>query len=504
MSQDIKLTLADRVLGWLHAPYKTRAMQHRAAQSFGNQSRRERTGRLDSSNYTSQPVGSLTIRKLTPGNRRVMIQQSREIYENNVLGRAMIDRAVDNIIGEGMNVRPNTGDEGFNLEVAAWWKQLNPDAAGRYSFSTLQRRWFAGYLRDGDIGGIMLNRGQVQTIESDYIQSPNNGGDVYGSRGIPEIVDGFEVGPAGRLRRAYVLSADDKGVAAWTPVDMRYFLFHANTDRFNNTAVRGVPRLAMVRGLLEQIDGTVEAVTLAHRIAAMFGAAVTKSNPGQAVNSLKLTTTNSAGDTQKKQNLEAGMIWYLGQDESISQIDPKHPTASFEQFMTTLVRFAGIALGLPLELTLMDFSKTNYSSARASMEQAYRSFRCEQRMFADSWLSKYYRWRLSKAINMGEITGTPPDRYLDHDWYAQPWPYLNPVDDAVGLQALIDTGKTTLTEELAKRGMTFDDLMAIREEENRKAAAAGVTLVRSAQTRDALPTQTQSMESNNEELPSEE
>jgi len=41
---------------------------------------------------------------------------------------------------------------------------------------------------------------------------------------------------------------------------------------------------------------------------------------------------------------------------------------------------------------------------------------------------------------MGELSGAIPDDYQRHDWMAQPWPYLNPVDDAQGVLAATDGG----------------------------------------------------------------
>lgn len=489
MSDAPKLTFWDNALGALYAPYKTKAIQHRAAQQgFENLSRRDSRGRKDSGRYINQPIGVGQIRKLTPYSRRVQIQQSREIYENNVLGNALINRAVDNIIGEGMTVKPTSSDDGFNAEAEAWWStQYMADSMGRFSNSELQRVWFKSYVRDGDIGAIMLRLGQVQTVESDYIQSPNNSGDLYnGALVEPDIVDGFKVTRGGRYQEAYIASIGAKGQTEWPAVPFRNFLFHANYDRANRTAVRGVPKLAIIRPLLEHIDGTLEAVTIAHRMAASFGLLRKMTTPAQANAALPaLSTTPSTGDINKAFAIRPGMVESLGLNEDAIQVRAEHPVASFESFMATLVRFAGIPLGLPLELALLDFSKTNYSSARASLEQAYRSFRVEQKRFVDAWLSKWYRWRIAKAVNMGDFGSRGiPDNFLEHKWFAQPWPYLNPVEDAQGVMAAVDAGMTTLTQELARRGQTLKEWVKEKSKEMKLAAENGVPLLHSNLSRD--------------------
>lgn len=494
---DIKLNPIQRAIGAVLPGYRQRAVEAAAYEAAANQyvnsaRRASRGGRTDKTGYTNQPWSIWGNRTMTAANRRVAVQKSRQIYENNVLGRSMLDRAVDNIIGEGMYVRPRTSDDGFNREVSQWWAEYQADDRGMVDNATLQRQWYRSFRRDGDVGGILLKRGQVQTIESDLIQSPEGQvGDLYRVGNRPEVVDGVKLTANGRPTAYHVATLDTSGKASWPAIPARNFLFIADNDRSDYTAVRGVPTLATIGWLLEQIDGTVESVVLAHRMSAAFGLVKKVASPGKRIANLP-TTTNASGDTQAKIAIEPGMFDFIGHDDDLIQVKPEHPTTSFSDFMSTLVRFAGLNLGLPLELAMLDFSKTNYSSARASMEQAYRSFRVQQRFFANCWLSKWYRWRIAKAVNLGELRGNVPDDYLRHEWFGQPWPYLNPVDDAQGTLALIDSGRTTLTEELTKRGMTLEDWLDVKQEEIQKAGDAGVPLLHSNLTRNAEQSNEQS------------
>jgi capsid protein len=493
VSDNIKLNPIQRAIGAVVPRYKQAVIEAAAYESLANTvvndaRRASRTGRLDKTGYAQQPYGLNGNRTLGAFDRRVAVKKARQIYENNVLGRAMLDRATDNVIGEGMYVRPNTGDEGFDAEVSAFWDNYQADERGLVDNGTLQRNWFRNWKRDGDTGGLMLRNGKIQSIESDLIQSPSGSGDLYNRRGaLPEIVDGFRLSPSGKPMSAFIESLDERGSTAWEEIPFRSLLYIADSDRDDYTAIRGVPVLATIGWLLEQIDGTVEATVTAYRMAAMFGLVRKSTSPGQQTGNLPLRT-NASGQSQASLALEPGSIGMLGLDEDLIQVKPEHPHTNYEGFMTSLVRFAGLNLGLPLELALMDFSKTNYSSARASMEQAYRGFRVTQQQFANCWLSKWYRWRISKAVKSGEITGTPPAGFLNHKWYGQPWPYLNPVDDAKGTMALIAAGKSSLTEELAKRGVKFDDWIDEQRVENELAADAGVLLQRSTMTRDAVQT----------------
>ncbi|MEM9111325.1 MAG: phage portal protein [Planctomycetota bacterium] len=490
---EINLNLIQRAIGAVVPGYKRAVIEAEAyeqiANTFVNDARRAaRTGRTDKSGYSQQPWGLYGSRTLNAYDRRVAVKKARQIYESNILGRSMLDRATDNIIGEGMYVQPKTDDEGFNAEAKAFWEGYDPDNRGMVDQATTQWRDFRNWKRDGDTGGLLLRSGKKQVIESDLIQSPNGSGDLHNRRGPrPEIVDGFKLAPDGRPIEAYIQVIDEKGRDAWQPVAMRNFLYIADTDRDDYTAIRGVPILATIGWILEQIDGTVEAAVMAYRMAAMFGLIRKAQSPGKTVANLPIRA-NASGQSQAHITFEPGMMGHIGAEEDIVQVKPEHPTTNYESFMTSLVRFAGLNLGLPLELALMDFSKTNYSSARASMEQAYRGFRVQQNRYASCWLSKLYRWRIAKAVKAGDLSGSSvPENYLNHQWFGQPWPYLNPVDDAQGAMALIGAGRTTLTEDLAKRGIRYEDWLDIKKSEIDQAAAAGVTLEKSNLTRDAEP-----------------
>lgn len=493
MNKPVKLSIFDRALGAVYAPYKTKALAHREYQASitdrgarsSSPRRAGRGGRTDNADFRQQPWAIWGTRTYNSATRIDAVRKSRQIYENNILGRSMLDRATDNIIGEGMYVKADTGDAGFDAEVEAFWHDYDADDRGMVDKGTLQRWWFRNWKRDGDTGGILLRGGQVQTIESDLIQSPDGIGDTWARSGRPEVVDGVKLTKSGRPTHYYIQTLGVNDKLEWTQIPARNFLYIADTDRSDYTAVRGVPTLATIGWLLEQIDGVVEASVMAYRMAAMFGLVRKAQSPGKAIGNLPLRA-NSQGDNQAHLDLAPGSIGYIGMDEDLIQVKPEHPHTAYDQFMTSLVRFGALNFGLPLELAMLDFSKTNYSSARASMEQAYRAFRVQQNRFAHCWLSKWYRWRISKAVNEGVFGSNVPENYQKHKWFGQPWPYLNPVDDAQGRLALIDAGGTSLTEELAKRGMRVEEWLDMKAAENKAADDRGVTMVRSNLTRDVV------------------
>ena len=81
-------------------------------------------------------------------------------------------------------------------------------------------------------------------------------------------------------------------------------------------------------------------------------------------------------------------------------------------FVETVLRHIGTAVGLPYEPLLKDFSKTNYSSARAALLEAWRFFRGRRHWLATNWASPVYELWLEEAIQTRVLAGLDPSRRL--------------------------------------------------------------------------------------------
>jgi lambda family phage portal protein len=495
------LTLPDKIRSWFDPGYAARAQvarglaDARASSDYGwvrggssggrHQGDRSRTD----SGWSRQPFGPGQQRTLTPQVRRGMVQRSRQIAEHNVLGRSFLDRSADNIIGEGMKPQALTEDTGWNEAAESLWRECGQtiDASGRlHSHGEWQRAAYFAQERDGDLGGILLRGGNVQLIESDYVRSPGGAGDLtLSARGGagPDIVEGVELAGTGRPVAFHIASYADAHKYSTTRIQARDFVWCFDNPRLDRTAVRGVPKLATMGWLLDQIDGTMEAVTIAYRMAAMFGLIVKKAQPGNAFGGLPNTATSRDGVAAPEFALEPGMVEYLNATDEITQVQAQHPNSQFDSLMTYAIRMAGLEFGLPLELALLDFSKTNYSSARASMEQAYRVFRCRRIRFANSILMPIYRWKVSRWMNEGLLPRR--DDAWRVRWLGQPWPYLDPQKEAQANLLAVDAGFETQAGILAQRGYDFDEFIAKRAEEIQRLGDAGLDFARSNMTRDA-------------------
>lgn len=78
--------------------------------------------------------------------------------------------------------------------------------------------------------------------------------------------------------------------------------------------------------------------------------------------------------------------------------------AEFEQ---SLLRYIAANLGVSYEQLSRDWSKTNYSSARAAMTETWKFMQARKRMVADKYATNVFRLWLEEMVNKGEITSLP-------------------------------------------------------------------------------------------------
>jgi capsid protein len=137
-------------------------------------------------------------------------------------------------------------------------------------------------------------------------------------------------------------------------------------------------------------------------------------------------------------------------------------------------------------VSLLDFSRTTYSSARAAMIIAQRAATAEHTSWACKFISRVYRWRVSKWINAGELPAPTDNRPWKHRAIQEPFAYLDPTKDVQGDMMLMDAGLVTHDEMLQARGTTLDEYIRQRKQEISKLEAAGITISKSTSTRDDI------------------
>lgn len=88
-------------------------------------------------------------------------------------------------------------------------------------------------------------------------------------------------------------------------------------------------------------------------------------------------------------------------------------------FEQSLLRYIAAALGVSYEQLSRDFTKTNYSSARAAMAETWKRMTSIKRMTADKFATIVYRLWLEEMVNNGRISSLP-DVARQPGWLYEP------------------------------------------------------------------------------------
>lgn len=354
---------------------------------------------------------------------RAMRDRARNLDRNNALASSVLDRAVENVVGTGISIRPATESEDFNDETHDRWMewQQKCDLRRMHDFATIQQLMYRGQKRDGDIGCVLALDGEqprLQPLEGENIESPN--GEYK-----PTLIDGVEVNSFGAPIRFWLrqVDAENPYTIQHRPIVPRDFVYLTNADRFS--VVRGASQFAQGFELFDQISGYLEGTVMSAKIASYLALVITKNNVNGTLAGLT-TTTNSAGQVVRKKLLEPAQTLYLEPGEDAKSFAPNQPTQNFPDAIAAFSRFVGLKFGLTIEQVLLDFSRTNYSSSRSARLQAQQTAEMEQCRFANQFVSRVYQWWVSRtAISGGFVTAVPED-FWAHEWIPQAKPWIDP------------------------------------------------------------------------------
>lgn len=86
-----------------------------------------------------------------------------------------------------------------------------------------------------------------------------------------------------------------------------------------------------------------------------------------------------------------------------------------QEFESSLLRYIAAALGVSYEQLAKDYTKTNYSSARAAMAETWKRMASIKRTVADRYATMIYRLWLEEVINKG-VLDTLPSEARETGW----------------------------------------------------------------------------------------
>lgn len=276
-------------------------------------------------------------------------------------------------------------------------------------------------------------------------------------------------------------------------------------EQFRVDQTRGVAD--MVAGLKEtRIAKKFRDITLQQAvIAAMFAASIESDLPTEAVFGQMGAGNLAPGDaaaayagqylsavsdyagSSKNMKIDGVRIphFFPGTRLSIKQVGD--PAGVGQDFEASLLRHVAACLGVSYEELSKDFSKTNYSSARAGMLGTWRFMQARKKIVADRFANFIYWLWLEEQINTGGITSLPAnapnfydplmrEAYGAADWIGAARGQIDELKETQAAVLRIKFGLGTHEDELARLGKDWRKVYAQLERERIDREARGIVL----------------------------
>ncbi len=438
----------------------------------------------------------------------VLRNRSRDLNCNDPVASGATETMAANIVGRGLRPQSRlraeilgvSEDQARELQRQAEfiWQTWTPwaDSGNRLDFDELQFLALRKVVEDGEIIALPTMTGEawrpirraVELIEADRL-TPGTGA----SQTI--ISQGVELGDRGQPVAYWLAPYDARTGMAGAPTRVearddqgRPRVLHIfRTLRPGQT--RGIPFFAPVLTYFKDLADYLEAEVVAARVAACLAIFITKTDPYMGAQAM---ATGVEADTGKRiQGIEPGMVSYLGLGEQIQAVDPKRGGETFNSFVEGILRIIGVSLGLPYELLVKDFSKTNYSSARAALLEGRRMFINWRSWFAAKFCQPLWDLVLEEAFLRGQFDAPKfydfRSEYARALWIGGGWGWVDPVKEVESSKLAIDYGLSTLAEEVAGQGRDWEEVLEQKKREQDRIAELGLTIPNASDRPPALP-----------------
>lgn len=438
----------------------------------------------------------------------------------------------DSIVGAQftLNARPaftvlgldETWSEEFQNEVEAlfalWAESPEnwPDASGRNTLTGLVRLGLGGFLTSGEIVGTAEWKRSVsrpfstcvQMIDPDRLCNPDERDDTETlRRGVEIDRFGEPIGYWFRYAHKNDWYMGDK------PWRWKYVPARKPWGRPQVIHIVEQMRPGQTRGVAEMVAALKEMrmtkrfneITLQNAVInATYAATIESELPREAAYEMigAGAGSDANGSMAYFNNYLSAVAAYLSTSPNIA-IDgakiPHLPPGSKlalnpvgkgnnvgSEFHTRLLQHIAASLGLSYEQLTRDYSKTNYSSARASMAETWKYMQSRKRLVADRFASSIYALWLEEAINNRLITSMPKNApsmyqnpmfraaYTQCEWIGASRGQIDELKETQAAVLRINSGLSTREREMALLGTDYRVVLRQLAREKKLAESLGL------------------------------
>ncbi len=390
--------------------------------------------------------------------------QTRWFYRNNGIFSGMMNAAADYIWGNGFTLQFTTKSKTYNAKAEKlfneWWRK--PEIKQQLTGRTVGRMGAIELLSMGEWATILTDQGLLDFVESEQIKSPRDK--------RKRATSGMRFKADGSISKYFACPYDANGQPDTDnpqEYDADFFLFAFRPDRFSS--LRAVPTCQSVYPSLHRVNDVCDSEAIAWQLLSRVAISMIRKNgPKLGYDESEEDTSRSGDDfdddtDRRITELGNALIFHGETGDKIEGISRNIPGKDFTASLTMFLRLLGQPLGLPLEVILNDWTKSNFSQCKAALVQAFQRFLGWQFLIEDSTLRPIVKWKTENFVSEGLL----PERVdgLSHEWLKPKFPWLEQLKEALSFGVMIDRGFTSHSRVLKTLNLDRDEIVVEIERE---------------------------------------
>jgi lambda family phage portal protein len=156
----------------------------------------------------------------------------------------------------------------------------------------------------------------------------------------------------------------------------------------------------------------------------------------------------------------------LAPGEEITGVSSDHPHGNFSAFAHEMLCVFASATGISVEQVTQDWSRTNYSSARAALMETWKTLMRRRHQFTTNTAGPVYGAWLSEAMELGQLPmpkGAPDyieaaASYSRAKWLGPARGWVDPTKEPAGAVLRMEAGTSSLEQEAAEQGVDWEEV----------------------------------------------
>lgn len=439
----------------------------------------------------------------------IITPRARDLVRNNPIAAGVDQTLVDNVIGSQLRLsaQPKYRLLGQDKDWATEWGNTTEDQFETWADTTdcdasrtqtllgMTRLALSGAMVNGDALALVMWMPRadsrwstrLQMIEADRLATPPwlmgveniRGGIEQDKYGAPIAYWINKIHPGDKYG-LYTAKQDDwERIPAFTRWGRRRVIHLCDKKRDRQSRGKSVfaPVMREFKVAGEYLGAELHAAAANALIAAFLESDLDQQSVAEIFGADSASATGywqTVAEKYNRKKMESGMFLTLPVGTRLSGYNPNRPNTAFDGFMESIMRHMAAGLNMPYELLLKDFSKTNYSSARAALLEAWRYFLSTRKWLQDYWLNPIYEAWLEEAINAEWVDA--PDFYDNRyayrkcRWVFSGRGWVDPVKEANAAQLRMESGLSTLEQECAEQGLDWEEVLEQRARERARMA----------------------------------